>query len=238
MCKYFSLALILSFGLLGVSAQEQTPQGEYLLPSSTDTIPLKSQVKKKKRFTTIYSGGVKAEGNLSDCLLTGMDNTKCDPGVGANIGGFVLFELGYYFAIQLELIFQYQTTSFDVAGQELNLKAFSMEIPMYAIAKKRLSNLDRIYIGMGPNYSIGIFGRDNGMNYYRKENLTNPDDIHLQRIDIGVGVIVGYEFWYGLQINASYRMGLMNALGQKGSQLELPSMQRNVISLGVGYRFM
>ncbi len=56
----------------------------------------------------------------------------------------------------------------------------------------------------------------------------------MERFDFGAGVMLGYEFSNGVQINAAYKIGFLNMVGFASSNV---GMRNETISLGVGYRF-
>jgi len=72
---------------------------------------------------------------------------------------------------------------------------------------------------------------DNETDLYEKNG--NGDKV-FQPFSAGVGIMLGYELGCGLQINASYKIGILDQLdASKDKTSMLPSR----ISLGVAYRF-
>ncbi len=176
------------------------------------------------------SGGIKAEANLSNFILTDMDNMKSKMGIGASLGGFAKFDLTENFAIQPELLFHFQTSKMEnkITGNDRDYQYFGMEIPVYAMGQWKNSSDGRFYAGVGPYVGVGFDARNTDPTYkLYKEN-------ELQAWDFGFGAQVGYEFANGIQINAGYKIGVIDALDAgKDDATMLP--QR--ISLGVGFRF-
>lgn len=177
------------------------------------------------------SFGVKAEANLSNHLLSDMDNMKSKLGFGASVGGFAKFDLHKNFAIQPEVLFHYKTSKLEEKNTkfEQDFEYWGVEIPVYAMGQMNLWN-GRGYVGLGPYVGMGFSAELEDVDMYKKHN----DKREMTRWDFGAGVMVGYEFKFGLQINAGYKMGFINNLDRYKDDHK---MRNEVISLGVAYRF-
>lgn len=181
--------------------------------------------------------GVKAEANTSNFILTDMGGMKSNLGFGASLGGFAKFNLGEHFAIQPELLFHFKTSEMKMktTGAKIDYQYFGAEIPVYAVGQIKLGN-GKGYIGIGHYIGLGFDAR------YKADNT---DDIKLykeysgqksafQRFDFGAGAMLSYEFACGIQINAGYKIGFIDALNaNKDNATMLPQ----TISLGLGYLF-
>lgn len=179
------------------------------------------------------SFGVKGEANMSNFRIDDMPGVKSDFGVGAGIGGFMKIDFGEYFALQPELMLQWQNSTLKQNGVKSDFEYWGMEIPVYAMGQMKLESGDRAYIGIGPYGRLGFSARNKtaDVNYYKKNGESKP---FMQRGDVGAAVLVGYEFDFGMQINASYKYGFLNVLdaGKKTS-----SLYNQQVSLGIAYRF-
>lgn len=178
------------------------------------------------------SWGVKAEANISNFLLNNMSGYKSTMGAAAGIGGFLKFDFGQYFALQPELLFCNQNSTLKLNGRGSDFQYWGMEVPVYAMGQLIQENGDRAYIGIGPYGKLGFSARNTSanINYYKK----NGESRFMQPGDVGVAALIGYEFCFGMQINASYKYGLLNQLDNASGN----SFLRNqLISLGIGYRF-
>jgi len=179
------------------------------------------------------SYGVKNEVNTSNLLFNDMPGFESDFGIGAGIGGFLKVDFGKYFAIQPELLFQWQNSTIKQGGVKHDFEYWGMEIPVYATGQMKLESGDRAYIGIGPYFGLGFGAKDKtaDLNLYNKNEAAEP---FMHRGDIGVGVMTGYEFAFGMQINASYKYGLLNRL-DAGS--DNSTMRGQTVAFGIGYRF-
>lgn len=174
------------------------------------------------------TGGIKAEANLSNFILSDMSGVESKVGFGASLGGFAKFDLTKHFALQPELLVHFQTSKMKEAGVERDFQYWGMEIPVYAMGQWSTRSGDRFYAGLGPYIGLGFDAR-----FKDPEEKLYTNDV-LQPWDFGFGAQVGYEFACGVQINAGYKLGVINALDTgKDDATMLP--QR--VSLGVGFRF-
>ena len=172
--------------------------------------------------------GIKAEANLSNFILSDMPLAESTLGFGASVGGFVKFDIGNNFAIQPELLFHFQSSKMEQASIERNYEYWGVEIPVYAMGQWKNSSNGRFYAGVGPYVGLGFDAR-----FDKPEHKLYKDDA-MQPLDFGFGVQAGYEFSNGVQINAGYKIGVVDAL-DKGKDVSTMLPQR--ISLGVGFRF-
>lgn len=174
------------------------------------------------------SGGIKAEANMSNFILSDMPATSSKLGFGASLGGFVKFDISKNFAIQPELLFHFQNSQMEFARFDNDYQYWGVELPVYAMGQWDMGSNSRLYAGVGPYIGVGFDAK-----YKDPEVKLYSDDV-LQPIDFGFGAQIGYEFGNGIQVNAGYKIGVIDAL-DKGSDNATMLPQR--ISLGVGYRF-
>lgn len=180
---------------------------------------------------TSLSGGIKAEANMSNFILTDLNNQTSKLNVGANLGGFMKIELHENFAIQPELMLFYRNSKREIGSVEDDFQQFGVQIPVYALGQMNLGN-GKGYLGIGPYVGLGIDARmkDADLDLYKKVN----DEAPMNRWDFGIGAMLGYEFGSGLQINAGYQIGLIDQLD---AGKDNASMLNQAITLGLGYRF-
>jgi len=174
------------------------------------------------------SKGIKAEANLSNFILSDMPTAESTLGIGATIGGFVKFDIGNNFAIQPELLFHFQSSKMEQTLIERDYQYFGVEIPVYAMGQWRNSSNGRFYAGIGPYLGLGFDAR------YKDPDHKLYEDDTMQPVDFGFGAQLGYEFANGIQINAGYKIGVVNALD---TAKDISTMLPQRISLGVGFRF-
>lgn len=205
-----TLAVIVGLGSMGVNAQ--------------DTGGLNRNDKK-------LSFGVKADANLSGHLLSDMDDFKSELGFGASLGGFMKYDFHKNFALQPEIMVHYKNskTEFKPNGKEFDFEYWGLEIPIYAVGQMDLWN-GRGYVGLGPYVGFGFSAKRDDVKQYKEYGGVKE----MQRWDFGAGVMLGYEFNFGMQINAGYKMGFIDALDANKKNA---TMRNHTISLGLGYRF-
>ena len=177
--------------------------------------------------------GLKAEMNTSNFLFESVPEVKSDFGLGAGLGAFARVNLGENFALQPELMVHWQNSILKQNGAKNDFQYWGMEILVYAIGQIAFDNNTIIYAGLAPYWRLGFSAqnRTDKINLYKGDETT---DAFMQRGDIGAGVILGVELPFGMQINASYKYGLLNILGDQG---ESSGMSSQVISFGLGVRF-
>lgn len=178
------------------------------------------------------SGGIKADANLSNFILSDMGNAESSMNIGASLGGFLKIDLSESFALQPELLFHFKSSEMKQSGIKNDYEYWGAEIPVYALYQINIKESGRFFVGFGPYIGVGFSAKytTGDIDLYKKYN----DKAAMQRIDFGAGAMFGYEFNCGLIINAGYKIGFIDSLdmGKKDATM-LPS----TISLGIGYKF-
>ncbi len=176
-------------------------------------------------------GGVKAEANYSNFILSDMPDTKSEMGVGANFGPAIRINLSKHFAIQEDILFTYSTSEYTQNGVKDTYQYFGTEVPIYLVGQWRTFSGGRIYGGVGPYFGYGFNAKrkDSDLDLYKKVEGETP----MKRMSYGAAAHVGYEFRFGLQINASYKIGA-NVLDTKSGDSKMCPQS---VSLGIGYNF-
>jgi opacity protein-like surface antigen len=174
------------------------------------------------------SFGIKGDANLSNFILTDVPGGESEMKVGVNLGGFMKYDITGNFAIQPELLFNFKTSNTKAAGITNNFEYWGMEIPVYAVGQWSVGN-GRFYAGLGPYLGVGLSAK------YTKGDIDLYDTDAMQRWDFGGGALIGYDLGNGIQINAGYKIGFINAIHKDipGDAKMLPQ----TISLGVGFSF-
>lgn len=187
----------------------------------------------KKIMANLY-GGPKIEANASNFLFSDIDGAKSKLNIGGAVGGFLGVRMSEHFAIQEDFLVYYRASQFQRTGTpEGDFKNIGAEMTFYAMGNWQLGN-GRIQLGAGPFADYGINAKykvdGNETDLYEKDN---DGKTPLKRLNAGVGATIGYEFGCGLQINASYKLGLLNALD---AQKDNATFRPSIISLGLAYR--
>ncbi|MDR2036343.1 MAG: PorT family protein [Bacteroidales bacterium] len=180
--------------------------------------------------------GLKAEMNLSGFIVSGTSVVTSDMKLGGSGGGFVNFEFTNHWALRGELLFHYRASGMEIQWMTNEFQYWGVQIPMYAVYQWNFNRGGRVYAGLGPYAEFGFSARlkreGEKMDLYEKDGATEISA--MKDSDIGFGMMVGYEFANGIQINASYKIGVANILDANSSIFK---MMPHAASLGLGYRF-
>ena len=175
--------------------------------------------------------GVKAEANMSNFLLSDLDDQTSTMKLGPTVGGFMNIGLHPNFSIQPEVMFYFRHSKMETGATEDDFRQWGMQVPVYLLGQTYTNN-GKFYAGVGPYLGLGFDARykDADLDLYKKVN----DEADMNRWDFGLGALVGYEFQNGVQINAGYQLGLVDQLD---AMKDDAGMRVQTVSLGVGYRF-
>lgn len=178
---------------------------------------------------TNTSLGVKLDGNLTNVKVSNLQNGSSSFKPGTSVGGFAKIEFAEHFALQPELLFSYAETKVHTLSGKVRFKHASVEIPVYAMGQFSVDK-GKAFFGAGPNVGYG-FSIDS-----KTEKLpdwdANTNKLELSHFYLGGGAMVGYEFCFGLNIHAVYKLAYDISSKNKTSGADTQT-----ISLGVGYRF-
>ncbi len=206
----------------------------------------------QENLPRIVSGGVLAGANMSNFIITRNRKTMSSyMKVGAEFGGFIDFALSKHFAIQPQVLFTAQENYFSVTDSANHLWSFGMEIPVYFLG--RFGNLQQGYVQFGGGIFTHFTFASNIANRYRNfDEIPGPGTQHSDGYDysrlyslhnnhFGLCLMVGYEFWFGMQINASYKVSLSDIAGfyseMKGQPVADALIYPQSVSLTLGYRW-
>jgi outer membrane protein W len=175
------------------------------------------------------SFGMKADANFSNFAVKHGGGLKSKMRTGASLGVFMKSDVTENFAIQPELLFHYKTSVSRAAPISPTFKYWGLEVPVYALGQWHTGSNGRFYAGVGPYVGVGLKSK---LELDKKADLFKTKE--MQRLDVGAGLLVGYEFASGLQINAGYKRGFLNALDRDRGNMK---MFPKTLSVGLGYRF-
>ena len=175
--------------------------------------------------------GVKAEANMSNFLLTDLDNQSSTMKLGPTLGGFMNIGVHENFSIQPEVMLFYRQSKMETGSVKDDFRQWGMQVPVYFLGQTYI-NSGKFYAGVGPYLGLGFNAKykDADKDLYKKVNGKTD----MNRWDFGLGALVGYEFSNGVQVNAGYQLGLIDQLDALKDDA---SMRNQAVSLGVGYRF-
>ena len=175
--------------------------------------------------------GVKAEANMSNFLLTDLDNQSSTMKLGPTLGGFINIGVHENFSIQPEVMLFYRQSKMETGSVKDDFRQWGMQVPVYFLGQT-YTNSGKFYAGVGPYLGLGFDAKykDADKDLYKKVNGKTD----MNRWDFGLGALVGYELSNGVQVNAGYQLGLIDQLDALKDDA---SMRNQAVSLGVGYRF-
>jgi opacity protein-like surface antigen len=184
---------------------------------------------------SLLTGGLKLEANLSNFILSGTSVTA-KKNLGVTFGGFLNLDISKHFALQGELIYHYKSSDLSRDDEKNKFQYLGMEIPMYAVYQWKFKNRARLYAGLGPYTEFGFSARvkkdGKWIDLYKKNEATDMSIMF--DTNSGFGLMAGYEFASGLQMNIGYKVSITNVLDANSASF---SMFPQTISLGIGYRF-
>ena len=179
--------------------------------------------------------GVKLNGNLSGFVITDNPNLQSKVKFGVSFGGFMKVDFSKYFAMQYELLCNYKVS--ELKNKTINENSdyvnWRLELPIYAIGQLSMGR-GKGFIGMGPYISTGLslISKPDKTNLYKKDKITN--ERMMNRWDVGLGFMLGYEFEKGITLHTGYQLGFVNMLS---AQKDDYSMTNLAVSLGIAYKF-
>jgi len=158
-----------------------------------------------------------------------ISNTKLDSKSGVYIGAFVKIPITEYYTLQPELLYSNQggKSNSDEYG-DVNINYLSIGIP------------NKFYVSpkSGFHFILGL-----GLDINLKNNfvsLTNFDiDNEISPVDVVVMGGIGYEFDFGLALEARYKQGTISIdfFGEDNLYEEAGSNLNGVFQIGASYKF-
>lgn len=178
--------------------------------------------------------GPKIGANVSGFRLSDMPESENEMKFGGSAGVFIGYRISKNFSIQEDIMLNYTTT--DIKNEStIHYKSLDTELTFYAMGNFNVANGSKILFGAGPfaSYGLSSKAKTNGDEINMFKKYDNQESA-FNRLNVGAAVIAGYEMKCGLQITASYKLGLMDRLNaNKDNATLLPS----TICLSIGYRF-
>lgn len=219
--------LLLMVGINLISGKAQTPENQV---QKTETQQEYSSQKMK------VSGGLIVESNYSNFLHSGISGGKSVMKPGVTAGGFLNLGILKHFSIQPELLIHYKESDFDRNNQKSIYQYWGIEVPIYAMYHWVLKKDHHLHVGIGPYTEFGLSAilKKDGKNTDLYEKNTENEMSAMRDSNSGFGILTGYDFPFGLQINISYKISVSNLLdAHRGSSILRPQ----TFSLGLAYCF-
>ena len=208
----------------------------------------------QEKLPRLVSGGLFGGGNVSNFIITRNHQTFATyMRIGAEFGGFMNFSLAKHFSIQPQVIMTAQQNYFDEGDKRNRLWSFGIEIPLYFLG--RFGNMEKGYVQFGGGifthftYLSNVQGRYTNVDEpevaLTKLNTQSAPEydplLTLHNNHFGFCAMVGYEFRFGMLINAQYKVSVSDIAGfykdKKGSPEADALIYPQSVSLHLGYRW-
>ena len=205
----------------------------------------------QENLPRLVSGGVLAGINISNFIITRDHHSMSSyMRIGGEVGGFLDFRITKHFSIQPQVIFTAQQNYFSSTDTTNTLWSFGAEIPVYFLG--RFGNMEKGYVQFGggifTHFTFASNIKDKFKNWDDPTTVKPKTDTHdyselykLHDNHFGICAMVGYEFRFGLQINASYRVSLSDIAtfykNNKGQEIADALIYPQSVSLSLGYRW-
>ncbi len=178
------------------------------------------------------------------------------PGPGAEAGGFVDYQLARRLLVEVQCILALQSGTYVAAQQDPGFLLWNREGTFSRVADMRLWGMDI------PLYLIGLFPAGSGCfrlgaglfthltfrawspgdrdfvtpyrRVYSVDDVTGKPRYLLSDSHAGVGLLLGYEFPSGLQVNLGGKYSITDIIGYES---ERSYARPYKLTLGIGYRF-
>lgn len=212
----------------------------------------------QEKLPKLVSGGLFGGGNLSNFIITRNHRPMSSyMRIGAELGGFIDFAITKHFTIQPQVILTAHQNYFAATDTTNRLWSFGVEIPIYFLGK--FGSLDKGYIQFGGGVFTHFTYLSNVKDKY--QNIDKSTDVNpvpsrvimdtpnydysrlyqLHNNHFGVCVLVGYEFKFGMQINATYKISLSDIATfykeKKGEEIADALIYPQSVSLSIGYHW-
>ena len=205
----------------------------------------------QEKLPRLVSGGLLAGANISNFIITRNNKPMSSyMRIGAELGGFIDFRITKHFSIQPQVIFTAQQNYFAATDTANTLWSFGAEIPVYFLG--RFGNMEKGYVQFGggifTHFTFASNIKDKFKNWDDPTTVKPSTDPHdysrlysLHDNHFGVCVTVGYEFSFGMQINAVYKISLSDIASfyneMKGTETADALIYPQCVSLNLAYRW-
>lgn len=211
----------------------------------------------QEQLPRLVSGGVLAGVNTSNFIITRDHHPMSSyMRIGGELGGFLDFSISKHFAVQPQVIFTAHQNYFAATDTTNRMWSFGVDIPIYFLG--RFGNMEKGYVQFGGGIFTHFTFASNVKNRYHNIDetpvavsapastpaTTQYDYSRLYSLHnnhFGVCLTVGYEFSFGMQINAQYKVSLSDIAGFYSEMKGKPDADALIYpqsaSIIFGYRF-
>ena len=180
-------------------------------------------------------GGIKLNANSSNFVITDAPDLRSNMKIGFSFGGFMKVDLSENFVLQYELLCNYKVSELEnkITSAKYDYIRWGLELPIYAIGQLQLGS-GKGFAGIGPYVGVGLsaVSEPDNVNLYKKNKIT--DESILNRWDVGLGAMLGYEFKNRITAHIGYQLGFPNMLSAQKDDFSMTSL---TASIGIAYRF-
>ncbi|MBQ6243443.1 MAG: outer membrane beta-barrel protein [Bacteroidales bacterium] len=177
------------------------------------------------------------------------------PGFGAEAGAALEYHMTRYLSVEFQLLLALQNGSYFAANQDpgfliwhrrnvsyiADMRLWGMDIPLYLVGRLPVGSGD-LRLGAGPFTHLTFDAwcpgdRDFITPYKRiisKDDATGDKHYALSDSHAGFGLLLGYEFPSGLQLNLSAKYSITDILNYESDYSHAHPYK---VSLGAGWRF-
>ena len=203
------------------------------------------------KLPKLVSGGLFTGANISNFIISRNHKPmSSNMKIGGELGGFIDFRITKHFSIQPQVIFTAQQNYFAATDTANTLWSFGAEIPVYFLG--RFGNMQKGYIQFGggifTHFTFASNIKDKYKNWADPTSVKPPTDPYdysklysLHDNHFGACIMVGYEFPFGMQINAQYKVSLSDIATfykeMKGDPTADALIYPQSVSLVIGYRW-
>jgi len=211
----------------------------------------------QEKLPRLVSGGILAGVNTSNFIITRDHHPMSSyMRIGGELGGFIDFSISKHFAVQPQVLFTAHQNYFEATDVKNRLWSFGVDIPIYFLG--RFGSLEKGYVQFGGGIFTHFTFASNVQGRYHNVDdspvvanapavvSTTPQYDYsrlysLHNNHFGVCLTVGYEFSFGMQINAQYKISLSDIAGfyseMKGTVDADALIYPQSASIIFGYRF-
>lgn len=182
----------------------------------------------------LFGGSINTQAQVRPGIKLGLNNstisnTTLDTKNNIYVGAFINIPITNYYSLQPEVLYSAQGgASNSTEYGDVNINYLSIGIP------------NKFYVGpnSGFHFIVGLsldFNIDNSF-----ISLTNGNsDFDISPLDVAVFGGIGYDFGFGLMLEARYKQGTSSTdfFGQSNLYEENGSNLNTVIQVGLAYKF-
>ncbi|WP_452230726.1 MULTISPECIES: porin family protein [unclassified Lacinutrix] len=196
--------------------------------------------------TTAFSQVTLKPGVRAGANFANVSNLKTDQKTDFYIGAFLEMQLADFYALQPEVTYSRQGAKYDISGvDDLDLQYVGLTVINKFSPIKNLG----LHFLVGPGIDVKV--SDNVQSNYRYDSYYDPyyNSYDTAPIDITFTGGIGYDFPFGLSVEARYKQGIIDyddgfsEFGDSGSGDYYYDDERDdnnlngVFQIGVSYKF-